>query len=288
MAEEPKYGDIDKGKNGPVRKLQTKLKDAGHDPGEIDGKFFDDTLAAVNAFRKEGGLDPIPKPKPEPTKEVKAQPVAKLNLEALPESVATSKGDPTEAGPSIKYLGDDDRRGLFGRFKFTPYPANEAGQVIHVLDDPATGKNWADTNLVTVEIPQLKKMLLNGKPHTSGKVTVHKLIVPQLLAMFEKIEADGMLHYFITYEGAHNPRYIRGSKTSLSNHAYGTALDFNAEWNGMGKEPAKVGEKGSLRELVPYFEAFGFYWGGYFSRKDGMHIEAAKVLGVMPTNVKKA
>jgi hypothetical protein len=39
-----------------------------------------------------------------------------------------------------------------------------------------------------------------------------------------------------------------------------------------------VGQKGSVRELVQIANNNGFYWGGHFSRKDGMHFEIAKVV----------
>jgi len=39
-----------------------------------------------------------------------------------------------------------------------------------------------------------------------------------------------------------------------------------------------VGQKGCVRELVPIAHENGFYWGGHFSRLDGMHFEIAKIL----------
>jgi hypothetical protein len=40
-----------------------------------------------------------------------------------------------------------------------------------------------------------------------------------------------------------------------------------------------MGATGSVRELVPFFEAEGFAWGGYFDParfRDGMHFELAR------------
>jgi hypothetical protein len=70
---------------------------------------------------------------------------------------------------------------------------------------------------------------------------------------------------------------VRGSKTVLSNHAFGTAFDINVNWNRLGTIPALVGQKGSVRELVQIANNNGFYWGGHFTRKDGMHFEIAKI-----------
>lgn len=74
------------------------------------------------------------------------------------------------------------------------------------------------------------------------------------------------------------PRFVRGSRTTLSNHSWGTAFDINYAWNCLGALPALRGEKGSVRELVPIAHRHGFYWGGHFSRRDGMHFEVARVL----------
>lgn len=35
--------------------------------------------------------------------------------------------------------------------------------------------------------------------------------------------------------------------------------------------------KGSVRELVPIANEHGFYRGGHFSRRDGMHVELAQL-----------
>ena len=39
-----------------VRKLQMALRDAGHNPGPIDGRIGQETMAAVNAYQKTNGL----------------------------------------------------------------------------------------------------------------------------------------------------------------------------------------------------------------------------------------
>ena len=58
-------------------------------------------------------------------------------------------------------------------------------------------------------------------------------------------------------------RFVRGSRTVLSNHAFGSAFDINEKYNSLGSRPTLVGEKGSLRELVPIANRWGFYWGGH-------------------------
>jgi hypothetical protein len=79
----------------------------------------------------------------------------------------------------------------------------------------------------------------------------------------------------LSFAGGFEPRFVRGSRTTLSNHSFGSAFDINAEWNARGHRPALVGEKGSTRELVPIAHDWGFWWGGHFSTSDGMHFEVA-------------
>jgi hypothetical protein len=54
-----------------------------------------------------------------------------------------------------------------------------------------------------------------------------------------------------------------------------SAFDINAAWNERGHRPALVGEKGSVRSLVPIAHKWGFWWAGHFSTPDGMHFEVA-------------
>jgi D-alanyl-D-alanine carboxypeptidase len=73
------------------------------------------------------------------------------------------------------------------------------------------------------------------------------------------------------------PRFVRGSTATLSNHSFGSAFDINSKWNERGHRPALVGEKGSTLELVPIAHKWGFWWGGHFTTPDGMHFEVAVV-----------
>src|SRR5512133_3895662 len=72
------------------------------------------------------------------------------------------------------------------------------------------------------------------------------------------------------------PVRVAAGCTILSNYAWGTAFDINVAWNRLGTVPALRGERGSVRELVPLANAHGFYWGGHFSRRDGMHFEVTR------------
>lgn len=135
---------------------------------------------------------------------------------------------------------------------------------------------WDREHLVEVFVPQLARVPGANR----GVIKFHRVAVSQLLRLFAAWEAAGLLHLIKTFDGAWVPRTMRLNPTTLSNHAYGTAFDINAAWNGMLRMPALAGQHGSVRELVPLANAYGFYWGGHWNfdgkgAADGMHFEWA-------------
>lgn len=165
-------------------------------------------------------------------------------------------------------VGNDSRAKIFGKIEYTFSPTTANPERIVITND------FEKKNIVTVNLPQLAKAT-GGK---FGAMRFHKSAAEQLRSLFDAIEKEKMLPLVLTFGGSYVPRMIRGSKTSLSNHSFGTAFDINVAWNGLGKTPARIGQKGCVRELVPLAHEFGFYWGGHFGRADGMHFEVAKIL----------
>jgi len=169
--------------------------------------------------------------------------------------------------PSFKPLSSHARGDLFGVFSYVAAPTNWNPEGIRITD------NWAQTNLAQVEIPQL--VGVSGAPK-DGVVTFHKAAADQLKALWQAWEDAGLKDLVLNWAGSYAPRFIRGSRTYLSNHAWATAFDINVPWNGLGAQPALVGQKGSVRKLAPIAAEHGFYWGGWYNgRKDGMHFEVA-------------
>jgi hypothetical protein len=69
--------------------------------------------------------------------------------------------------------------------------------------------------------------------------------------------------------GTYNKRLIRGSSSNWSNHAFGAAIDIDAERNEMG-----TGHGHMDLVMVAAFKAQGARWGGdYHGRTDPMHFE---------------
>lgn len=163
---------------------------------------------------------------------------------------------------------NSQREKLFGKFEYQPNPSKLNPEGIKIIGD------WVSKNIVKVNLPALSKAT-GGK---YGSMQWHKSAEEQLVKFFETLEKENLHTRILSYAGAFYPRYVRGSKSVLSNHSWGTAFDINVPQNGLNRTPALVGQKGCVRELVPIANEFGFYWGGHFSRKDGMHFEIAKII----------
>jgi hypothetical protein len=164
-------------------------------------------------------------------------------------------------------VSNGQRQKVFGKFKYRRASPNS--------DDIVVTDDWAKKNIVLVEIPQL--VGVKGAP-ASGKITFHKLAQKQLLNLFNDWEKESLIPLIKTWNGSYVPRFVRGRPGVLSNHSFGSAFDVNYAWNMLGREPALVGQPGSVRELVKIANKHGFYWGGHFKRLDGMHFEVARVL----------
>lgn len=182
--------------------------------------------------------------------------------------VAASIGGLRDGGALHGPLSRTERELAFGGpFKWRASPQAGNRENIIILGD------WEAQNIVSVEVPQLHKV-----PGNFSRMRWNKRAVPQLLALWKAWEDAGLLPLVLSYEGAYVPRLIRGSTSSLSNHAYGSAFDINYFWNQLGATPARRGTKGSVHELVRLAHEHGFYWGGNFTRLDGMHFEVCKIL----------
>jgi len=231
---------------------QQFLADKGFLTGAIDGIFGENTKKATIAWQKASGL--------EDDGVVGAGSFAKAKEQGYTHAPEAPWYPPRPdfESPSIERV-----RELFGTFEYNRLSNGD----IKILG------SWTAGNIVTVEIPQLAGVF--GAP-ANGKIQFHQKGVDQLKGLFTEIERQGLKDLIISFAGSFYPRMVRGSKTDLSNHSWGTAFDINAPENWLNQQPAPVGKKGSLLKLVPIANSFGFYWGGHYRRRlDGMHFELA-------------
>lgn len=178
---------------------------------------------------------------------------------------------PTKPGFSALSLQETIQH--FGDFDFT----DVAGSDNIEINNPNS-----KYKIESFVIPQLATIPnSSGKPPDGGRVRCHQLAGARFQKLFAEWEKAGLLNRINDFSGPYNARYKRevvhdGQKSSLSYHSWGTAIDLNVDQNKLNRRPARLGEYGTLLELVPIANALGFYWGGHFStRLDGMHFEIA-------------
>lgn len=239
-----------------VRNWQMFLRGRDLYLGLIDGDFGRQTHEATSSFqlahslRATGCLD----------NETLAAALL-LGFELLDDH-SSDKSGPNWPEPPIglKAISQSRREDIFGVIPYRPSKASEA-----IFVDPG----WINSTIVKVPLPTKQRVLT---------VDFHRLGVEPLRALFDAWNKDGLIDKLLTFDGSFVPRCVRGSRSVLSSHAWGTAFDINARWNALGATPALIGRPGCVRELVGKANELGFWWGGHYSgRRDGMHFELVRL-----------
>ncbi len=120
---------------------------------------------------------------------------------------------------------------------------------------------WVRENIVTATVPVF------------GRVTCHRLMVPQLRGALAEVEAEGLAGSLHTYNGCYVPRFIERNPTrSISLHTWGIAIDLDSATNYRGIA-------GTMDpKVVAIFKKWGFRWGGDWTYTDPMHFELGALL----------
>lgn len=265
---------IKQGSSGPlVRIWQDFLRGQDIYLGVSDGKFGPQTEEATKKYQANGALvvDGIVGNR----SWGHAMEDGLQLVEDTSEGKGGSNWPPIPKGVKAAQLAT--RQKLFGAFRYEPAPTKSNPEGLKILGD------WISQSIVKVTIPQLKGVL--GAPN-DGQILWHKVAVDQIKGLFQAWEDEGLIHLVRSWAGSWNPRFIRGSRSVLSNHAFASAFDINVPGNGLRRQPALVGEPWSVRELVPLAVKYGFFWGGWWGypgstgsrRYDGMHFEIMRLL----------
>ena len=213
-----------------------------------------------------------------PTTEVADQVVADPDAVTVSDSVAavdkTSPSWPQRPSWAQPLVSQAEREAVLGVLTYVAAPTATNPEAVHITND------FVAKNLGHASIPQLS-------PHP---IAMHRLAVPQFEAWFRAIAVKGLNDRIISFAGCWVPRYVRGSRKTLSNHSWGSAIDINVPWNRRGQVPALYGMKGCVRELAEFCYDFGIFWGGAYKGAplDGMHFEIFKVLSADELTAAKA
>jgi hypothetical protein len=251
------------GNSGPdVEDWQRFLRGQDAADLEVDGVYAGRTVTLTKAFQGAHGLvaDGVVGPRTFASAQVLG-----FNPGFSDES-DEQNGPNWPEPPAFTSLRPQQRAELFGAFGYEAAPSENNAEGIRILGD------WVQQNIVSVAIPQLM-FFTDGRP-----IRLHRLAAPVFERFFAELERAGLSDSILQFGGAFVPRFIRGSRSTLSPHAHGSAIDLNHPWNRLGATPALRGKTGSVRELVSIANSCGLFWGGHFAKRlDGMHFEVARI-----------
>jgi hypothetical protein len=243
-------GDRDPDDDGPVGRWQYFLHGLSEPSLLVDGDFGIVTDAATKRFQSMHAL--------KPDGIVASQTYGK----AAQKGFRLVEDDPDDfpAKPAFRPMPEAERIRVFGKIPYQAAPTADNPERITIE------RAWTGQNIVSVKPDVLTQSIL-----------CHRLAAPAFLAFFRAVREAGLDREILSFNGGWSPRFKRGSRTRLSNHAWGTAIDLNAPQNRRGTIPAWPDEKGTVFKIVPIAHAHGIYWGGHFPTEDGMHFELAQV-----------
>jgi hypothetical protein len=102
------------------------------------------------------------------------------------------------------------------------------------------------------------------------RIYCNRDMIEPLSKAFHNLIQTGHVNELKTWDGCFNIRKKRGL-SSMSLHSWGIAIDVNAFENGLNQTPKLSAG------FVKCFTDAGFYWGGNFKRRDGMHFELSDI-----------
>lgn len=222
---------------------QNHLISSGYEIGSADGVYGPKTAAATRVWQLMQGLTR--------TGTVCTETAARAGVSLT--LLLSYPPEPTH----IRHLPYSSRDQHFGTLR---YRANPDASIVVIND-------WQRQNLVSTRLPW-------QPPHAPAQIFWHRRFVDNIQNFFHAVDRAGIRHHILSWGGSWAPRLSRGSQV-LSSHAYATAFDINATENGLNKEPARPGSSGCLYDVVSLANENGFWWGGHFERRDGMHFEIA-------------
>ena len=157
---------------------------------------------------------------------------------------------PPAANP-VAFLTGSRAAKAFGAFSYRYFPDGT------IQPD----SRWVRENIVTATVPIF------------GRVTCHRLMVPQLRGALADVQAAGLSSSLHSYNGCYVPRFIESNpEHAISLHTWGIAIDLDAATNYRGIE-------GTMDpKVVDIFKRWGFRWGGDWEYTDPMHFELGALL----------
>ena len=147
--------------------------------------------------------------------------------------------------------------------------AATSGMMVTLLGRPRRSFN---TECQPVTNPALRKRIITdsvGPFRVTGLDLAVKdlktLIMPEIAKKYPKLK--------LSSAGMLCARLVRGSTSSISNHAWGTAIDLKID--GVLDDYGDGRVQYGLTLIAPIFNKHGWYWGAHFRKEDGMHFDVS-------------
>lgn len=143
-----------------------------------------------------------------------------------------------------------------------------------VLGEPRSSYNQTCQGITN---PVLAKLVEYGRNVGPFKASGLKPALDSITKVFADIKAEQPEVYAaLGTAGMLCVRNIRGSRTGISNHSWGTAIDLtlSGKLDAYGDGKVQYG----LTLIAPIFHRHKWYWGASFGKEDGMHFEASEQL----------
>ncbi|MBY6089227.1 M15 family metallopeptidase [Maritimibacter alkaliphilus] len=140
--------------------------------------------------------------------------------------------------------------------------------MLEILGHPRSSYS---TDCQPVTQPGLKA-LLETRQMGPIRVTMIRPALDSLQRILDKLQAqEPDIYAALGTAGAICARLIRGSRSAVSNHSWGTAIDVKLQ--GQLDGFADGGTQFGLLLLAELFNEEGWYWGAGYRREDSMHFE---------------
>lgn len=187
--------------------------------------------------------------------------------------------DPT-GDPDLKTIAAAQRFGFQGEVLAPPTGYRSKPITIHLPYTPTPTEmnpeavsvppSWVRDNITTVAVPPYLKHV----KYIGTTVSFHKDVAQAWLDLMNDLHRNQLTDLILEWGGSWAPRFVRGSKKTLSNHSYGFAFDINQSRNALGTRGAPFGSPLTVRPLVAIAFDHGWWWGGWWSsRPDPMHFQ---------------
>lgn len=267
-----------------VAMVQTALLASGHSPGPIDGLCGRHTISAIISVQRQllgkpDGLVEVHGPTwrwltahagrshQQPSQSgSRSSPASPLRRPVPPETPPSEHAIRPLPGRALNYT-DHVPLPKKGSVNVGIRPASNQA-IIAQLGQPRDSYSQQcqpPTNAA------LKRMVVTGDvgPFRATGLRPAVLSLTAIFAEVRKTHPD--LHAKLGTAGMMCCRYVRGSTRSISNHAWGTAIDMKIDGILVPRKAhhANLG----LQLLASIFNKHGWYWGAAFSTPDPHHFE---------------